>query len=395
MASGFLPVTLSSYARRPTAWADIDEPTWQSWTWQHQNRIRSLAALEPLLSLTASERLAIGLTADAFRLGITPHYLALIDQENPRCPIRAQSIPTLGETLVFPFELEDPLAEEAHMPVPGITHRYPDRVLLYASHHCPVYCRHCTRKRKVSFPESAPTRDAIDDGLVYIQEHPEIRDVLVSGGDPLTLSTARLDHILGRLRQIDHLDVVRLGTRNPVTLPQRIDSPLLEILARHAPIYLNTHFNHPNEASAEAEAALKGLREAGCILGNQMVLLAGVNDDGPTVERLNRWLLRHGCRPYYILQADMAQGITHFRTPLSRGLEIMRHLRGRLSGLGVPQFVIDLPGGGGKIPLAPTYLSHSDGDTLTFQNWRGDPFTFVDIDGPSAVDAILRSQQDP
>lgn len=386
----------SSYDRRPLCWRDVSRQTWSSWIWQQQQRLRTLSALEQVITLSLEERSAIVETSSAFRLGITPHYVALMDPLDPSCPVRRQAIPQRGEAVVFPFELEDPLAEEAHMPVEGITHRYPDRVLFYVSHHCPVYCRHCTRKRKVSRPASAPGRDAIEEGLRYIEQTEVVRDVLVSGGDPLTLSNERLDAILARLRAIEHIDVIRLGTRNPVTLPQRIDEGLEDLLRRHGPIYVNTHFNHPLEATVEAQEALLRLRRAGCVLGNQMVLLAGVNDDAVVVEQLNRWLLRNGCRPYYIFQADMAQGITHFRTPLARGLEIMRALRGRLSGLGVPQFVIDLPGGGGKVPLVPEYLEgvREEGlrRHLTFRSWSGGQHVFVDVDGAREVASVLAGE---
>lgn len=378
----------SSYALRPALWREVDEATWGDWHWQQRHRLRSAGELERVLALSVGEGEAIGLTAERFRLGLTPHYVSLIEPGVAGDPVRLQAVPQLAEMEVQPFELEDPLAEEAHMPVPGITHRYPDRVLFYVSHHCPVYCRHCTRKRKVSAPESAPRRDAIGEGLAYISEHEEVRDVLVSGGDPLSLSNARLGEILRALRAIEHVDVIRLGTRNPVTLPQRIDGGLLEVLRGVAPVYVNTHFNHPAEATRESEEALRGLLSAGAVMGNQMVLLRGVNDDAAAVEWLNRWLLRQGVRPYYMFQADMAEGITHFRTPLRVGLEIMRALRGRVSGLGVPQLVIDLPGGGGKVPLLPEYLEERlPGGRWVFRNWAGERYVFQDVEASGVVEA--------
>jgi lysine 2,3-aminomutase len=374
----------SSFDRRRGHFRDVPRGQWDDWHWQHQNRLRTLPAIEGFVRLTGDEREAFVASADRFRVAITPHYAALIDEEDPNCPIRLQSIPQRGELVVYPFELEDPLAEESHMPVPGITHRYPDRVLFYATHHCPVYCRHCTRKRKVSDPTTAAARDQIQAGLDYIASTPSVRDVLLSGGDPLSLSDTRLDEIFSALRRIDHVEVLRLGTRNPVTLPQRITPELCEVLYRARPIYLHTHFNHPKELSAESRKAVSMLLDAGCVLGNQMVLLKGINDDVETVLTLNRELLRLGCRPYYILQCDMAEGITHFRTPLSRGLEIMNHLRGRIGGMGVPDFVIDLPGGGGKIELVPDYLvgkrESPSGTVWTFRNWAGETFDFTDVD---------------
>jgi len=389
----------SSWACRPDTWRAVDADVWSDWVWQQQNRLRTIEDLAALVELTPDEKRAVEATRGAFRVGVTPHYAALMDPADPECPIRRQAVPQIGETISWPFELEDPLAEERYMPVAGvITHRYPDRVLFYVSHHCPVYCRHCTRKRKVSTPSSAPSRAAIERGLAYISKTPAVRDVLVSGGDPLTLSNARLAEILERLRAIDHIDVIRLGTRNPVTLPQRIDTELTDILRELGPVYVNTHFNHPREATREAADALAALQRAGCVLGNQMVLLAGVNDDPPTVEKLNRWLLRHGCRPYYMFQADMAAGITHMRTPIRRGLEIVRHLRGRIGGLGVPQFVIDLPDGGGKVALLPDRRRREvarvspERRVLEIENWQGRRVRVVDVDGPALVEARVRDQ---
>jgi lysine 2,3-aminomutase len=373
----------SSYARRARKFEDVPPETWQDWHWQQRNRLRTIEDFDGVLELTEEERAAITRGADRFRVAITPHYAALMNVDDPDCPVRAQAVPKLGELETYPFELQDPLAEESHMPVPGITHRYPDRVLFYTSHNCPVYCRHCTRKRKVSDPTTAASRAQLEAGLAYIRETPTVRDVLLSGGDPLTLSDERLRELLVALREIEHVEVIRVGTRNPVTLPQRITPELCDVLREARPLYLHTHFNHPDELGPEARRALRDLLDAGCVLGNQMVLLAGVNDSPEVVMRLNRELLEQGCRPYYILQCDMAEGITHFRTPLERGLEIMAHLRGRIGGMGVPDFVVDLPGGGGKIELVPdTIVSDVQGPhgrTVTFRNYAGETFEFVDI----------------
>lgn len=373
----------SSYHQRPRCFASVSQEQWRSWHWQQQQRLRRPSDFEGVIELSDDERAAFDEGADRFHVAVTPHYAALMTPGDPACPIRRQALPRLEELRIRSFERSDPLAEETHMPVPGLTHRYPDRALLYVSHHCPVYCRHCTRKRKVSNPTTAASKAQIEAGLDYIETTPQIRDVIISGGDPLTLSDARLAAILGRLREIPHLDVIRLGTRNPVTLPQRITDSLATILREHAPIYINTHFNHPAELCLEAVQALRRLVSAGCVMGNQMVLLRGINDNTDTVLKLNRKLLRHGCRPYYILQCDMARGITHFRTPLKTGLEIMDHLRGRIGGIGVPDFVVDLPGGGGKIELLPDYLvdrrPSEDGEVLRFRNFQGKHFEFVDI----------------
>ena len=375
-----------TWRARHERFAQVTLAQWSDWRWQQRNRLRTLAQIEPLVRLTPQEREAFAASQDRFRVAITPHYATLIQGDDPSCPIRVQAIPQLGELQAQPFELEDPLAEEAHMPVPGITHRYPDRVLFYVSHNCPVYCRHCTRKRKVSDPTTAASRQQLEQGLAYIRSTPSVRDVLLSGGDPLTLSDERLSELLVGLRAVEHVEVIRLGTRNPVTLPQRITPELCEALWAARPVYLHTHFNHPRELTQEARVALAMLRDAGCVLGNQMVLLRGVNDDPEVVMTLNRELLKVGCRPYYILQCDMAEGITHLRTPLSVGLQIMDHLRGRLGGMGVPHFVVDLPGGGGKVELVPDYIvdrhEGPHGPVIVFRNWRGERFEFVDVAAP-------------
>lgn len=384
----------TTYEMRPAIWADIRPEQWQDWHWQQQNRLRSLDALEKVVTLTEAERSAFEASSQAFRVAVTPHYASLMETSGAaeRCPIRLQALPQPGELIEYAFELDDPLAEEAHMPVPGITHRYPDRVLFYASHNCPMYCRHCTRKRKVSDPTTAASRTQIAGGLDYIRRTQTVRDVLVSGGDPLTLSDTKLGEILHGLRAIEHVEVIRLGTRNPVTLPQRITPEFCEMLRAVRPLYLHTHFNHPRELGEDAARALRMLLDAGCVLGNQMVLLKGINDDPETVLELNRKLLIHGCRPYYMLQCDMARGITHFRTPLKTGLRIVEYLRGRIGGMGIPDFVVDLPGGGGKIELSPDYIiarkpCEIDGvlaEQITFQNWAGETFDFVDIADSSA-----------
>jgi lysine 2,3-aminomutase len=284
----------------------------------------------------------------------------------------------MGEMQIAPADLEDPLAEERDMPVRGITHRYPDRVLFYTTHNCPVYCRHCTRKRKVADPISAAAKKQVEDGLEYIASHPEIRDVVISGGDPLSLSDERLDYILGRLRAIPHVEIFRLGTRNLVTLPQRITDDLVDMLRKHHPVYVNTHFNHPKECTAEAFEAARRVADAGCPIGNQMVLLKGVNDDPKIVKELNHRLLLMRIRPYYIYQCDLAKGISHFRTPVETGIRIIESLRGHTSGLAVPQFVIDAPSGGGKIPVNPSYVVRHDGKRWVLRNYAGKEYEYLE-----------------
>ncbi len=366
----------SSFSRRPKPFLNVAESDWNNWIWQHQNRLKKESDFD-WLELSTEEREGFQIIED-FRVAVTPHYAALFEGDSPSCPVRQQALPNIAENSIESYELEDPLAEEAHMPVPGITHRYPDRVLFYVSHHCPVYCRHCTRKRKVSDPNSAASVNQIQTSLDYIRNNKNVRDVLLSGGDPLTLSDEKLAVIFKALREIDHVEVVRLGTRNPVTLPQRITENLCDILREYGPIYTHVHFNHVNEISEESILAISRLRNAGCVLGNQMVLLKGVNDDPESVMQLNRKLLKHGCRPYYMLQCDYAQGISHFRTPLKTGLDIVESLRGRIGGMGIPDFVVDLPGGGGKIELVPNYIESQDGNQITFRNFNGDLFPYVD-----------------
>ncbi len=368
---------LSRFPPGPRAsWKGIPERLWNDWHWQQRERITKLAQLEKVVRVTPEERRAATETEAEFHMGITPYYAALMDPEDPGCPVRLQSVPTMGEMQIAPADLEDPLAEERDMPVRGITHRYPDRVLFYTTHNCPVYCRHCTRKRKVADPISAAAKKQVEDGLEYIARHPEIRDVVISGGDPLSLSDERLDYILGRLRAIPHVEIFRLGTRNLVTLPQRITHDLVDMLRKHHPVYVNTHFNHPKECTAEAFEAARRLADAGCVIGNQMVLLKGVNDDPKVVMELNHKLLLMRVRPYYIYQCDLSRGISHFRTPVETGIRIVEALRGHTSGLAVPHFVVDAPQGGGKIPVNPDYVVRHEGKTWVFRNYAGKEYTY-------------------
>jgi lysine 2,3-aminomutase len=370
---------LSRFAPGPRSiWKDVPGALWNDWHWQQRERITRLEQLEKVIHLTADERRAVVESDAEFHMGITPYYAALMDPDDPSCPIRQQSVPTMGELTIAPADLEDPLAEERDMPVPGITHRYPDRVLFYTTHNCPVYCRHCTRKRKVSDPTSAAAKRQIEDSLSYIAAHPEIRDVVISGGDPLSLSDERLDYILGRLRAIPHIEIFRLGTRNLVTLPQRVTDDFVHMLRRHHPVYVNTHFNHPKECTAEAFEAARRLADAGCVIGNQMVLLKGVNDDPKIVKELNHKLLLMRIRPYYIYQCDLARGISHFRTPVETGIRIIEHLRGHTSGLAVPHFVVDAPQGGGKIPVNPDYVVSHEGKRWVLRNYAGKEYEYLE-----------------
>lgn len=361
---------------RPEIWKDVSDKDWNSWIWQQQKRIKSLDILEKVIQVTDEERQAFKESDQMFHMGITPYYASLMDPKDPNCPIRLQSVPKMGELKILPEDLEDPLAEERDMPVPGVTHRYPDRVLFYTTHNCPVYCRHCTRKRKVSDPSSAAKSDQLEIGLDYISKHKEIRDVVISGGDPLSNSDDRLEYILSRLRAMDHIEVFRLGTRNLVTLPQRVTEQFVSMVKKYHPVFIHTHFNHPKECTQEAFDTCARLADAGCVINNQMVLLKGVNDDAKTVKRLNQLLLMMRVRPYYIFQCDMSQGISHFRVPIQKGLEIMESLRGWTSGMAVPYYVVDAPGGGGKIPIVPNYVVEHEGKKWVLRNFKNQQYIY-------------------
>ncbi len=361
-------------------WADVPDEDWNDWRWQFRHRIKTAEALSRVVRLSEDEVRAIRESEGEFRLAVTPYYAALVDPDDPTCPIRKQAVPGVGELAVYPGEMKDPLAEERDMRAPGVTHRYPDRVLFYVSPTCAMYCRHCTRKRKVSRPDTAVTDAEIEKGIAYIRAHPEVRDVVISGGDPLTLDDDRVERIVARLREVPHVEILRLGTRVPVTLPQRITPALVERLRRYQPLYVNTHFNHPRECTREAYLACSLLADAGFPIGNQMVLLRGVNDDPEVVKALNHRLLMMRVKPYYIYMCDMAQGISHFRTSIAKGLEIMEALRGWTSGLAVPYLVVDAPGGGGKIPLLPEYVVRREGNRVILRNFRHQEFEYPDVE---------------
>lgn len=366
---------------RHRAWCDVPDAQWNDWRWQLRNRVTTLEQLEQLIELEPAERRGIVGRQD-FSFAVTPYYLSLI--EGPNCPVRRQAIPVDAELVAAPGDLRDPLGEDDHSPVSILTHRYPDRALLYVTHNCPVYCRHCTRSRKVGDEASAPARADFDLAYDYLRRTPQVRDVLVSGGDPFSLSDARLGEIVGRLREIESIDVIRLCTRNPVTLPQRINETLVAALRPFGPLYVHTHFNHPRECTPEAARALAMLADAGFVLGNQMVLLRGVNDDADTVEALGRWLLRQRCRPYYMFQCDPVVGTGHLRTPVRVGLQILDQLRGRVSGLAIPQLALDLPRGGGKVTLVPDRGVSHEGDARVYRDAFGRHFTYIDVpDAPA------------
>ncbi len=366
-------------AGKHQAYAHIPDEQWYDWKWQLKNRITDIPGLEKLIDLTAEERNAFEKSNALFKMSITPYYGSLMDKSNPNCPVRLQSVPNIGELNILETDLEDPLAEDKDMPVPGLTHRYPDRVLFYVSNDCPMLCRHCTRKRKVADDKSSAGRSQIDLGLEYIRNTKTVRDVVVSGGDPLCLNNELIDYILGELRKIEHIEVVRLGSRNPVTMTYRLfDDELLEILQKHQPIHMNTHYNHPKEMTREALLACTRLALAGVTMGNQTVLLKGVNDDAEIMKEICHKLLLMRVRPYYIYQCDLSQGISHFRTSIDKGVEIIENMRGWTSGLAIPQFVVDAPGGGGKIPVNPQYFVRRDGKKVTLRNFKKKEFTYIE-----------------
>ncbi|MGB9589555.1 MAG: KamA family radical SAM protein [candidate division WOR-3 bacterium] len=345
---------------------------WDSWQWQLSHAVRKSEDLQKYLVLSPEESAAIKAVEAIYPIMATPYYLSLIDPHDPNDPIRKQVIPSPQE--LGQHGQEDPLDEEADSPVPGLTHRYPDRVLVVVTNFCPVWCRHCTRKRlwKRHACKRAYTLRNLPDMLDYIRAHSEIRDVILSGGDPLTLPTMTLDRILSQLRSIPHVEIIRIGSRVPVTLPQRLwDDQLLYVLDKHGPIWVNTHFNHPKEITPEAARAVDNLLRAGVPVNNQSVLLAGVNDDLRTMRELVTGLLRIKVRPYYLYHCDPVQGAMHFRTSLEKGLEIMEGLRGAISGLGVPTYVVDAPGGAGKIPVMPNYMVSWGEDGVILRNYEG------------------------
>ncbi|MDZ4183891.1 MAG: lysine 2,3-aminomutase [Desulfuromonadales bacterium] len=361
---------------------------WKDWRWQLKHTIRTLEKVERLLGIIFSpeEKVELKKTLERFPLAVTPYYLSLINAADYRNdPIFMQAFPNPRELEIERNDLADPLHEDKDSPAPGITHRYPDRVLFHISNICSMYCRHCTRKRKVGDVDSIPDRDSILQGLEYIRRTPVIRDVLLSGGDPLMLSDDYLDWILTELESIPHVQVVRIGTRMPVVLPYRITPALVTMLKKHHPLWINTHFNHPREITTSSRAALRMLADAGIPLGNQTVLLAGINDCPRIIKSLVQELVANRVRPYYLYQCDMAEGLAHFRTPIGKGIEIMENLIGHTSGFAIPTYVVDAPGGGGKIPLTPTYLISLAPNKVVLRNYEGVITTYHEPESYKAI----------
>jgi lysine 2,3-aminomutase len=353
------------------------------WRWQLRNRLSTKEEIGAALALTPDELVAMDAAPGLFRVGITPYYFSLIDQEHPSCPIRMQVIPRSRELVHEEGDLIDPLGEDAHSPATGIFHRYPDRCLLLAIDRCAIYCRHCNRRRLVGQEESPISRADLATAIGYIGRTPAIRDVLISGGDPLTLSTDRLEEIVAAVRAIPHVEIIRIGTRVPVVLPMRVDDELCAMLRRYHPLFINTHFNHPKELTPLARTACERLADAGIPLGNQTVLLRGVNSSVRVIRRLFTELLKSRVRPYYLFQGDVAAGTSHLRTSVETGVEIMQNLRGWISGLAVPHLVIDTPNGMGKVNIGPDYVVARGRDKWTLRNYEG---KLVDYPQPAEID---------
>ncbi len=357
-------------SRRAPAYADVPDEQWNNWRWQLSNRINTVEEFERVIPLTESERKALS-AAKLFRVDITPYFISLINPDDPQDPIRLQVVPTDTEMVPFTSMMEDSLAEDRHSPVPGLVHRYPDRVLMLVTTQCATYCRYCTRSRIVGDPTATFSRSEFEMQLEYLKNTPQVRDVLLSGGDPLVLAPKILEEILRRLREIPHIEIVRIGSRVPVFLPMRVTDELCDMLQKYHPLWMNIHVNHPNEITAELAQACDKLTRAGIPLGNQAVLLKGVNDNVHLQRQLVQDLVRIRVRPYYLYQCDLVEGAGHFRTPVAKGIEILEGLRGHTSGFAVPMFIVDAPGGGGKIPLMPNYLLTMSDHKLVLRNYEG------------------------
>ncbi len=372
----------------PGYWAGRNIPAedWNSHTWQLKNRITTLRQLEEHLVLSEDERNGVVLSGTKLAMSITPHFFNLIDREDPECPIRKQVIPRVEETWTSPYEMADPCGEDSHMPVPGLVHRYPDRVLFLVTDRCASYCRYCTRSRVVSGVGEQELETDYEAAFRYLEQHTEVRDVLLSGGDPLLFSDNKLGKILARLRAIPHLEFLRIGTRVPVFLPQRITSELCAMLQEYHPLFMSIHVNHPRELTLEVKEGLERLANHGVPLGNQSVLLKGVNDDIGVMKALVHKLLMCRVKPYYLYQLDLIQGSSHLESPVEEGIAIIEGLRGHTTGYAVPQYVIDAPGGGGKVPVNPDYVLQRNRERTLIRNFEGRTFEYPEpLPGPAPI----------
>lgn len=363
------PITDTVYTRAPV-WNDVPDEKWMDWRWQMSHRLNTVDELAQVINLTESERKALSAN-ELFRVDITPYFASLMDPDDPNCPVRKQIVPTDAELVPFHSMMEDSLAEDKHSPVPGLVHRYPDRVLMLVTTQCASYCRYCTRSRIVGDPSQTFSRTDFNAQIEYIENTPQIRDVLLSGGDPLTIAPKTVDMILSRLQAIPHLEIIRIGSRVPVFLPMRVNQQFTDMMEKYHPLWLNIHVNHPQEITPELAAACDRLSKAGVPLGNQSVLLAGVNDSVRIQRKLVHDLVKIRVRPYYLYQCDLVEGAGHLRTTVSKGIEIMEGLRGHTSGYAVPTYVVDAPGGGGKIPVAPNYVVAQAPGKVVLRNFEG------------------------
>jgi lysine 2,3-aminomutase len=376
MASAFPYGISQERTPRPSAWAGVPDEQWDDWRWQLAHRLNTHDELSQIIHLTPEE--TGGLQAEGkFRVDITPYFASLIDPDDPECPVRQQIVPHARELEGFESMMRDSLAEDEHSPVPGLVHRYPDRVLMLVTTQCASYCRYCTRSRIVGNPRATFSRQQHDLQIEYIRRTPQVRDVLLSGGDPLTLPSKVLEDLLRRLRGIPHVEIIRIGSRVPVFLPQRVTVELVDMLRHYHPLWMNIHVNHPKEITPELARACARLSDAGIPLGNQSVLLAGVNDHPDTIKKLCHELVKIRVRPYYLYQCDLVQGSGQFRTTIAAGLEIMEALRGHTSGYAIPLYTVDLPGGGGKVPVMPNYLISQSQDRAVFRNFEGYISTYM------------------
>lgn len=360
----------------PGFWPEATAEEWNDWRWQLKNRITGLEQLERHLTLTPEERAGIILSAHKLAMAITPHYFNLIETENPEGAIRRQVIPRMEEGITSPAEMADPCGEDTHMPTPGLVHRYPDRVLFLVTDRCASYCRYCTRSRVVSGAGQQELHTDFENAIAYLEKHTEVRDVLLSGGDPLLFSDDKLEKILARIRAIPHIEFLRIGTRVPIFLPQRITPELCKMLQKYHPLWMSIHTNHPRELTIEVREALERLANHGIPLGNQSVLLRHVNDSIPVMKALVQKLLQCRVRPYYLYQCDLISGSAHLRTSVAKGIEIIEGLRGHTTGYAIPQFVIDAPGGGGKVPVNPGYILSHDSEKVVLRNYEGRVFEY-------------------
>ncbi len=377
---------------------NVTDAEWNDWKWQVRNRIETLEQLKKYVKLTPEEEEGVAKSLKTLRMAITPYYLSLINPDDPNDPVRKQAIPTAAELHQSAADLLDPLHEDEDSPVPGLTHRYPDRVLFLITDMCSMYCRHCTRRRFAGQHDCQSPSERIQAAIDYVARTPQVRDVLLSGGDALMVDDAMLESIIQRLRAIPHVEIIRIGSRTPVVCPQRITDSLCEMLKKYHPIWLNTHFNHPNEVTEESAAACARLANAGVPLGNQSVLLRGINDNVDIMKKLVHKLVMMRVRPYYIYQCDLSMGLEHFRTPVSKGIEIIEGLRGHTSGYAVPTFVVDAPGGGGKIPVMPNYLISESPTKVILRNYEGvittysQPTDYVDNQTPANEESKIKPE---